>query len=131
MAVQIAIHRDSGNVVFDSPQNVQQSDLVFWYNGDSEAHFPIPGCGALRVAPGQSTKANPYQGFPDTTPDLPLTINYTCAIHPAESGTMVVSADTAGSPPAGSARIHPPPAATPTRPARPDPPPPPPPTHTA
>ena len=105
MAVQIAIHRDSGKVVFDSPPNVQQSDLVFWYNGDAEAHFPVPGCGALKVGPGKSTPA--YQPFPDTTPLLPLTIDYSCAIHPAESGTFVVSADTAGSPTPGSAAIDP------------------------
>jgi len=107
MAVQIAIHRESGKVVFDTPAGVQQSDLVFWLNNDSQAHFPIPGCTALRVGAGKTTSAAPYQGFPDTTPNLPLTIPYICALHPGESGTLTISADSAGSPVAGSAAISP------------------------
>ena len=107
MAVQIAIHREGGTVVFDSPQGAQQSDLLFWLNNDSEPHYPIPGCGSLRVGPGKTTSAAPYQGFPDTTSLLPLTIQYTCALHAGESGTVTISADSAGSPVAGSAAIDP------------------------
>lgn len=106
MAVQILIHRDNGKVVFDSPQGVQQSDLVFWHNADNETHYPIPDCGALKVAPGQTTASSPYQGFPDATAQLPLTVDYTCALHAGESGTVVIGAD-ATSPPAGAAAVDP------------------------
>ncbi|HEX3584286.1 MAG TPA: hypothetical protein VH087_21150 [Thermoanaerobaculia bacterium] len=107
MAVQIAIHRVGGSVVFDSPQGAQQSDLVFWLNDDNQPHFPVPGCGSLRVAPGNTTSAAPYQGFPDTTANLPLTFQYICALHSGESGLLDVAPDTAGSPAAGSAPVNP------------------------
>jgi hypothetical protein len=107
MAVQILIHRNGGKVVFDSPANAQQSDLLFWRNGDSEAHFPIPGCEKLQVAPGKSTAQSPYVPFADTTSHLPLTVSYGCAIHPDEHGTVVIGPDTPGSPPVGSAAIDP------------------------
>lgn len=106
MAVQILIQRQSGKVVFDSPQNAQQSDLVFWRNADSQPHYPVPGCTNLKVAPGKSTAASPYQGFPDTTSQLPLTVNYICALH-GEQGSMVIKADTPASPPAGAPAIDP------------------------
>ena len=106
MAVQILIHRENGKVVFDAPQNAQQSDLVFWRNADTQAHYPVPGCTNLKVAPGQSTQAHPYQGFPDTTSQLPLTVDYICALH-GEQGRMVISADTPASPPAGAPAIDP------------------------
>lgn len=107
MAVQILIHREGGKVVFDSPQNAQQSDLVFWRNDDSQPHYPVPGCTNLKVAPRQTTQSSPYQGFPDTTSELPLTVSYICALHSGESGTMVISADTPATPPAGAPAIDP------------------------
>jgi hypothetical protein len=106
MAVQILIHRSNGKVVFDPPDNPQQSDLLFWHNQDGEAHFPVPGCTNLLVGPGQSTSAAPYQPFPDTTSSLPLTIDYVCALHNGEGGTMIISADPAPPLP-GSAPIDP------------------------
>ena len=95
MSVQIVIKK---NGVF-TPVTTHQFDLVFWFNEDTKAHYPIPGCRDLRVAPGQTSAA--YQPFPD--PTLPLTITYGCAIHPAESGSLTVNPDpgqtTIGRPP--------------------------------
>jgi len=106
MAVQVLIHRNAGKVVFDQPANVQQSDLVFWHNQDAEAHYPVPGCGGLRVAAGQSTAGAPFVPFPDVT-KFPYTLDYVCALHDGESGTLVIDADQSGQPPAGSAAIAP------------------------
>ena len=106
MAVQILIQSQNGKVVFSSPA-AQQSDLVFWHNADAQPHYPVPGCTNLKVAPGQSTQGSPYQGFPDTTSQLPLTVNYICALHSGESGSIVISADTPATPPLGAPAIDP------------------------
>lgn len=71
------------------PTTANQSDMVFWYNDDTETHFPIPLCGNLKVAPGASTPA--FQ--PIQQPALPSTITYSCALHPSESGTLTIDND--------------------------------------
>jgi hypothetical protein len=71
------------------PTTVNQSDLVFWFNDDKQTHYPIPRCEQLHVDPGQTTPA--YQPIPQ--PALPVTIDYGCALHPKESGTLTVNND--------------------------------------
>ena len=92
MSVQIII--DKGGV-FQSV-TINQRDLVFWYNKDSQEHYPVPGCSKippnnsnLKVAPGGTTPK--YQPAP--SPNLPATITYGCAMHDSESGTITVNAD--------------------------------------
>ena len=114
MSVRIVI-KPGG--VFENP-TANQSDLVFWYNSDTEAHYPIPGCTGLRVEPGKTTKDDPYLPSPvytsvaDTpppsppvTPYLPHTFDYTCAIH-GETGQITINADSGQivslTPPVGS-----------------------------
>lgn len=100
MSVRIDISRDNGTVVFSDPRP-QQSDLVFWHNGDTDPHWPVPFCTGLQVAP-QAT-SEPYQAVPPNQ-TFPLAIKYGCAIagHEAESGTLTVQADTVAPPPATS-----------------------------
>jgi hypothetical protein len=111
MAVRITISSDVGQVVFDDPAGVQQSDLVFWFNADSQPHFPIPGCGNLRVSPGntspqyhpfvdstslfpgvQQSSIGPANWPPSSLPP-PLAITYVCALHEGEEGTLTVAPD--------------------------------------
>ncbi|HWS72929.1 MAG TPA: hypothetical protein VN605_12490, partial [Thermoanaerobaculia bacterium] len=97
MSAQIRIERN-GSVSFKAPDGVQQTDMVFWHNYDSEPHFPIPGAGALKVESGQTTAA--FRPAPQ--PTFPTTITYACALHSDESGTLVVNADTPPSNPTGT-----------------------------
>lgn len=102
MSVQIVI--DEGGVF--QPATINQRDLVFWYNKDDQAHYPVPGCSkippdgaSLEVPPGDTTPK--YQPAP--SPNLPVTITYGCAIagHESESGTITVNADS-GQPATGT-----------------------------
>jgi hypothetical protein len=97
MSAQIRIERN-GSVSFKAPDGVQQTDLVFWHNYDSEPHFPVPGATALKVEPGQTTP----KFAPTPQPTYPVTITYGCAIHPDESGTLVVNDVTPPSTPTGT-----------------------------
>jgi hypothetical protein len=94
MSVRIVIGKGA---VF-TPTTVNQRDLVFWYNDDSQQHYPVPGCSkiapndaSLQVAPGGTTP----QFQPASLPNLPVTITYGCAIsgHESESGTITVNPD--------------------------------------
>jgi hypothetical protein len=85
MSVQIKI----GNGGTFPDTTVIQSDLVFWYNDDTQTHYPVPRCESLEVQPGGTTPA--YQPIPQ--PALPTTAKYICAIHPNESGNLTVDND--------------------------------------
>ncbi len=88
MSVKIVI--GSGGV-FENP-TAQQSDLVFWFNDDTQPHYPIPGCAGLRVAPEATTPR--YQPAP--APTIPVTIEYSCALHKSEKGQLTVNPDPTG-----------------------------------
>jgi hypothetical protein len=71
-----------------NPQKVCVNDSVFWFNGDKVAHQPCPvgnptGFMQFPVTPGASSAQVSF--------GTPKTIKYTCAKHPLESGTIVVS----------------------------------------
>lgn len=100
MSVKITITPGPNGAVFSSPANIQQSDLVFWFNGDTQTHYPIPGCSGLQVAPGGTTPA--LQPFPDWTPKLPTQITYGCALHKNETGNMTINPD---NPPNGDGSV--------------------------
>ncbi|MEA2164459.1 MAG: hypothetical protein QOK37_2586 [Thermoanaerobaculia bacterium] len=98
MSVQIVI-KPGG--VFENP-GATQSDLLFWYNTDSESHYPVPGCTGLKVEPGKNTSASPYLASPNyasappatppAVPYLPHTFDYICALH-GETGQITIDAD--------------------------------------
>lgn len=98
MSVRIVIQPGG---VFENP-GATQSDLTFWFNNDTEPHYPVPGCTGLKVGPGQNTSQNPYLASPNyvsapvtsppTTGYLPHTFDYTCAIH-GETGQITFDAD--------------------------------------
>ncbi len=95
MSVQIVI-KPGG--VFENP-GANQRDLVFWYNTDTQPHYPVIGCSHLKVEPKQDTSKYPYSpaanfqaGVPSPLTG-PLTIDYTCAIHDGEAGQLTVNAD--------------------------------------
>jgi hypothetical protein len=100
MSVQIRIQRNNGKVSFDAPSGIDQNDLVFWHNYDSEAHFPVPGCKGLKVGPGENSK--PFQPAPNV--ELAVLIQYGCALHDTEEGELTVGSGTGKVPeePAGS-----------------------------
>lgn len=75
-----------------NPLTVQVNDSVFWDNGDTVAHWPAPSAanptGWLdnQIAPdGQSSQIS-------FDPPAPYTLNYVCALHPGETGQIVVAA---------------------------------------
>jgi hypothetical protein len=78
------------NGVFDSVE-IEQSDDVFWQNNDSFAHWPVPWCSGLKTEPGQPSSA--FQTFPGASPLLPQVLQYTCALHPKENGTIYIYND--------------------------------------
>lgn len=100
MATRITIARDGGKTPFSAPADLQQQDMVFWHNDDSQPHFPVPGAGSLSVAPGKDSAAFPVM----PTPALPLTIDYVCALHPNESGKMVIGGSATPAPVVGIQR---------------------------
>lgn len=89
MSVQIKIGK--GGSFPDT--TVAQNELVFWYNDDKQTHYPIPLCGSLEVAPGQTTSP-PFQ--PVSYPALPQNVSYKCALHPDEQGLLVINNDPTG-----------------------------------
>jgi hypothetical protein len=75
---------------------VNQNDRIVWVNNDNVAHWPVPGCFGLRMDPGQTSSA--YQPFNPVTGKQ--TIQYVCALHPQEQGTLTIYPDfTLGSSP--------------------------------
>ena len=85
---RIDINRVNGKVVF-TQVTVTQSQVVFWNNNDSEAHWPIQGP-RFQIGPGGNSDDSTVYPAP-----LPTTIYYGCAIqgHENERGSIVVYAD--------------------------------------
>lgn len=82
--------------VFDPKAAVSYAyDTITWHNGDSAAHWPAPnasnptGWFQFQIpAGGTSDTLSPG---PNTTPATPYTLNYVCANHPDEKGTITVN----------------------------------------
>lgn len=78
--------------VFDpSPLTVNVNDSVYWYNGDqNQAHWPAPSAAKKKgwldyqIAPGGESSQISFD------PPAPYTLNYVCALHPAEKGQIKV-----------------------------------------
>jgi plastocyanin len=70
-------------------QTVVVNDSVFWFNSDpTQAHWPAPKSGPktgfmqFQIAPNSPSAQVSF--------GVPTTIDYVCAIHPNETGTIVV-----------------------------------------
>jgi hypothetical protein len=81
--------------VFDPQDAVTYAyDAVIWHNSDSVAHLPAPsaanpnGWFSDELAPGDTSDT--ITPGPNTTPSEPYTVNYVCANHPEEKGTITV-----------------------------------------
>jgi plastocyanin len=72
-------------------QTAQVNDSIYWANGDqTQAHWPAPsasnpkGYMDYQIAPGGvSTQIA-------LNPPAPYTLNYVCALHPGETGSIQV-----------------------------------------
>jgi hypothetical protein len=80
--------------VFDPQAAVTYAyDTFCWHNGDTEAHWPAPseenktGWFPHQIAPGD-TSDTMAPGPTPTPPNQP--INYICANHPEETGTITI-----------------------------------------
>lgn len=69
-------------------------DTVTWHNGDTHAHWPAPNASTPTgwfpfQIPAGATSDTLALG-PNTTPNQTYTLNYVCANHPSETGTITV-----------------------------------------
>ena len=79
--------------VFDpDPITVVQNDSVFWHNSDPEnAHWPAPSKANqnawldYQIPPGSQSSQVSFN------PGAPYTLNYVCALHDGEEGTINVT----------------------------------------
>ncbi|HZI47150.1 MAG TPA: hypothetical protein VFD75_05105 [Pyrinomonadaceae bacterium] len=82
--------------VFDPKAAVTNAyDTLSWHNDDSEAHWPTPNAGdptawfQYQIPPGgTSDTLAPGPGNP---PGTPYTLNYVCANHKDEKGSITVN----------------------------------------
>jgi plastocyanin len=89
---KIQIKAGKPAVFSPNPQTVHVNDSVYWYNGDrKEAHWPAPSAANpkawldYQIAPGgESSQIS-------INPPAPYTLNYVCALHPAEKGQIKVA----------------------------------------
>jgi plastocyanin len=80
-----------GPAVFEfdlSPQDVKVGDQVIWSNTDTLAHYPTPVGQTYAFMPNQIAPGSTSPAF---APGTAATITYTCAIHPEETGSLVVN----------------------------------------
>jgi hypothetical protein len=109
MSDHVTITRAKGaQLASFSTTSRQQSDMVFWQNQDSEAHFPAFPTGApvLSSQVGPNANSGSVQPalalstyYPSTGPSIPLPqgqvfpVGYVCSLHPGETGIINVYAD--------------------------------------
>ena len=108
MSDHITITRQPGaQLASFSTISRQQADMAFWQNQDSEPHYPTFPTGA----PALSNQVGPHATSGSVQPALALTayypstgplplpqgqvfpVDYTCSLHPGESGLINVYAD--------------------------------------
>lgn len=90
--LKIQINAGSPAVFDPNPLTVNANDSVYWYNADpNEAHWPAPSAANptgwldYQIAPdGESSQIS-------LDPPAPYTLNYVCALHPAETGQIKVT----------------------------------------
>jgi plastocyanin len=84
---------------FDPPaQGVLAYDTITWHNGDDCPHYPAPVVNGSVVPKGWFDNQIPPGGTSDTLapgpnttdPTASYTLNYVCALHKDEKGTITV-----------------------------------------
>ena len=106
--IKIVIKRTQGTVIFEpNTAEVTAQDNAFWQNNDSEAHKPTPldkngnmvqGVWLNYQIPPASSSSGVAFFNPDKTfigseanpQNAPYTINYVCALHTTEKGSIRV-----------------------------------------
>ncbi len=71
-------------------------DTISWHNADTEAHQPTPDAADPTAwfdfqIPAGGTSDTLAPGPNTTTPGAPYVLNYVCAIHDKETGTITVN----------------------------------------
>jgi hypothetical protein len=89
VAIRINIRRE-GDVVIE-PAEVTFSDVVFWFNGDTEPHAPM-GIDVQPQATSSSVQPVPTGSAAPLPVPLPQSFSYQCALH-GESGTIAIYND--------------------------------------
>jgi hypothetical protein len=70
-------------------QTVVVNDSVFWFNSDpTQAHWPAPKAGPKNGF--MATQIAPNSPSAQVSFGVPSTVAYICAIHPNETGTIIV-----------------------------------------
>lgn len=78
--------------VFDpNPLTVHVNDSVYWYNGDQKAHWPAPSAANPKGWLDYQIAADGESSQISLDPPAPYTLNYVCALHPAEKGQIKVT----------------------------------------
>ena len=91
MSIRINI-RKNGVVAFDpDPAEIAFSDVVFWFNDDSEPHTPM-GIDVQPQATSSSVQPVPTGSAAPLPTPLPQSLKYECALH-GETGTIAIYND--------------------------------------
>lgn len=78
--------------VFDpNPLTARPNDSVFWFNGDSVAHWPAPSAANPKGWLDYQIPPNASSTQIALNPPAPYTLNYVCALHPNETGQIKVT----------------------------------------
>lgn len=77
-----------------NPLTVNVNDSVFWYNGDTVAHWPAPSTtnrtGWLDYQIAPDSESNQISFDPPAPNTSNYTLNYVCVLHPGETGQIRV-----------------------------------------
>lgn len=78
--------------VFDpNPQIAKPNDSVFWFNGDSKAHWPTPNAATPKAWLDYQIPPNASSTQIALSPPGPYTLDYVCSLHPNEKGQIKVT----------------------------------------
>ena len=74
-----------------NPITVVQNDSVFWHNSDPKnAHWPAPSADNKTAWLDFQVPPNSESSQISFNPGAPYTLNYVCALHEGEKGTIKV-----------------------------------------
>jgi hypothetical protein len=73
-----------------NPLKANVNDSVFWYNGDTVAHWPAPSVANPKGWLDYQIAPDGESGQISLDPPGPYTLNYVCVLHPGETGQIQV-----------------------------------------
>lgn len=77
--------------VFDpNPLTVNVNDSAFWFNGDTQPHWPAPSAANPTGWLDFQIESGGVSSQISFNPPGPYTLNYVCALHPGETGQIRV-----------------------------------------